>query len=130
MIDREHWLLWARWRAEGDGLYTGYRATNVLYTPPRRLPEDDDAPMFEMPTDEDYRRVQLIESALRALSRNYESDMQYLIEWFGAYPGAPSQRGQRILRMGLNPREAHRVVERLQTYVTGWIHGHESREIE
>lgn len=130
MIDLEHWGLWARWRAEGD-LTMSFRSTNILWTPPRRLPVDEggsSAP-FTMITDEDLRLVDLIDKAHDAMRRRDHEGAMALLHWFGAYPGAPERRGDRVLKMGINPREARRFCERKMEWVDGWIDGFERREI-
>lgn len=120
--------MWARWRAEGDRRME-FRSTNILYTPTRREPEDAPSSLRQMPTDEDYRLLNLIDLALDAMRRRDHEGAMGLLHWFGAYPGAPMRRGDRITRMGINPREARRYAERKMEWIDGWIDGYESREV-
>lgn len=121
-VDRYHWSLWAQWRGDAQVARMRYPSSSPFYTPPRRKPDEDDGiPLLDPPTDEDYRIVQAIDAAIRALEQLDAEGARGVIEWFGAYPGAPRQRGQRIARMGVNPRAARHFVDEHVAWVDGWV---------
>lgn len=120
-LDTYHWSLWAQWRGDAQVARLRYPSSSPFYTPPRRGETVDDGPAYDPPTEEDYRAVQWIERAIAALAEIDPEGARGVVEWFGAYPGAPRQRGQRIARMGVNPRAARHFVDEHVAWVTGWV---------
>lgn len=115
-----HWSLWAKFRSDPD-VGIGYPTRSPFYTPPRRPADDHAEALLDLPTDADFQITQQIQMGIQALAKVDSEGAQNLIEWYGAYVGAPKQRGQRITRMGINPRQARYYVRERMAWVEGWV---------
>lgn len=124
-LEDYHWALWAYEACESDLVYHGYPAAQPFYTPPRRGNIDEPLSGGDPPTDDDYTASRLIAMGVDKLSLLNSEAAALLIEWFGAYPGAPTGRGQRIMRVGINPRTARALVNEHRRWVEGWVFSHQ-----
>ena len=120
-VHNGHWALWATGCREGVKL--GYPSQTTFYTPARRSEEVTNVlPMMTLERDETI--AQIIGEGVH-IANNDEKIA--LIEFFGAYPGAPVEKGRRIAAMKrkLNrPRSGcYEVMSRGQRFVEGYVLG-------
>ena len=118
-IEPYHWALWAHDASEPAHVNLGYRGMTEFYTEPRR--SDDKIPTLDPPSDEDWILAKRIGIGVRALQAVEPEAAGYLVQWFGAYPGAPKERKARVLKMGINARTALSVVNEWKCWVEGWV---------
>lgn len=126
VVDALHWALWAAEQADGGALHLGYRSQTEFYTPPRRgnTGTDEKIPVLQPPSEDDYIIARQIQKGVDALRSIDNQRAAQLVEFFGAYPGAPSRRKDRIYKMRINHREAHRVSAEARQWVEGWVYCH------
>ena len=100
----------------------GYPKVAPFYTP---APRDDDGTRIEqgivIPSDEDLQAGKQIKKGLERLRGIDRKGADILVEWYGAYPGAPNTRKQRMLRMGINSKYAKTIMLEKRAWVEGWI---------
>ena len=121
-VQPHHWALWGR-EASGPCKYVdiGFRHQTEFYTPPRRGEIDSADSAVEI-TDDDMILSRQLGMGVDALRRVDNQGAMYLVHWFGAYPGSPSRRGERVAKMGIAPNRAHEVVKVYKAWVEGWVH--------
>lgn len=122
-VGDDHWALWAAECRDPGQIRLGYPMTSAIYSPPRRRDTDEDSQVLASRhvSEWDLLVARHVQMGLEAMRRvDHEGAMQ-LTHWWGAYPGAPTDRKQRVNRMGINPRTARDVVARRRAWVEGWV---------
>lgn len=91
-VGEHHWSLWASDNRENIAGNLGYPKQTTFYTPSRRSDGFGVAPI----TEEDRFVADILGQAVQ---RATESDRMALVEFFGARPGAPAERTERLKRL-------------------------------
>lgn len=123
-IENYHWALWAQDASEPAHVNLGYRGQTEFHTDFGKR-SDDKIPTLDPPSDEDWMLAKRISIGVKALERTDPTAAGYLVQWFGAYPGAPKERKQRVLKMGINQRTALSVVNEWRFWVEGWVEAYQ-----
>lgn len=88
-VGPQHWALWARECRDTGSHHLGYPSQTPHYTPARRSEGFGEAPI----TDEDMAIADLVGVAVKKAN---ESERMALVEFYGARPGASSEKEVRI----------------------------------
>ena len=118
-----HWALWASNAAQMEKYArTGFKGQSTFYTPSRRGDIDQELnEQVDAPTPEDLALSEQIGKGVRAYLEYDQTAAKQLILWFGAFPGAPERRNQRVAAMGVNPNRAYELVKAHKAWVEGWV---------
>lgn len=124
-IERHHWALWAVSCREGARGNLGYPHAVNFYTPTRR-DDDKSSTRYEI-TSKDAAIAEKIGKAVQMCAY---LERVALIEYHGAYPGAPAEKGRRVAalkrKINRSQTECYGVINAAEKFVEGILLGWET----